>query len=367
MSAGIRKGVALGAGGANLASIYSYQFQRGFATQTSTKWVRFWANWADLEPTQGAWNQARFADLDAQIHQAIADGLVVILTAFLCPPWASSGVRATYGVPASDPRVHQWVPDYTTLYYPGTQTLTPWANFIDRLVVRYNPANPAAGGTYIQTLEICNEPNLQMRPQDLMVARTAQMMKTAQAVKARNGLANFWPVLLAPATADSTSTSPNVTPYNTFTTNLINTLNGWQAGAWFGWSHHNHRDIELDAGVGGSMTTVNRAKAVRDAIKGKWWGWGSPSNPNDPRILLTEGGGRLDVIRNEWFTAGGTPSPDTVRNKQRTLFERNYDRMKNGADGAGVELLSYFLFTSSYDYDTGLREPYVYNDQTGVI
>jgi hypothetical protein len=372
MGTDIRKGVVLAPAGSHRASIYSYLNQRDYFLAppqgTNTKWVRLWAIWPDLEPSQGASANDRWLELDEQIHQAISDGLVVILTAFLYPTWSNVATRAADGVPASD--------DHATFYIPDD--LGPsgaWASFIERLIIRYNPLNPASGGTYIQNLELMNEPNLQMRPKAGRAAKIAKMMQTALTVKSRNKLDNFWPVLLAPGSSDTRESNTVWEPYDKFTTNLLNELDALNAsspGRWFGWSHHNHRDIELDAGMGNAPpygqagNPQSSAAMVRSLLKNRWYGWNSTSSA-DPKVLLTEGGARLDVVRDYWFTVGGTPSPDTVRNKQRELLERNYNRMRNTSDGTGIALLMWHLFTSDYTYDTGLRDAYVYARQDQIV
>jgi hypothetical protein len=155
-------------------------------------------------------------------------------------------------------------------------------------------------------------------------------------------------------------------------TGQLDLLGASSPGPWFGWSHHNHKDIELDAGQGNTPPSgqpgnpQNAAAKVRSLLTNRWYGWNSTSAA-DPKVLLTEGGARLDAVRDYWFTAGGTPSPDTIRNKQRELLERNYNRMRNTSDGNGISLMMYYLFTSDYAYDCGLRDCYVYGDQDMIL
>jgi hypothetical protein len=326
-----------------------------------------WATWPELESSQGVSNDKLWLALDEQIHQAIFDGLVVILTTWRYPAWSNTNTRPT-NVPPDHEDATFYIPD-------DVGPSGPWASFIERLIIRYNPANPANGGTYIHCLELMNEPNLQMRPKLDRAKKIAKMMQTGSVVKNRTGLANFWPVLLAPGSADTRQANDVWEPYDSFTTYLLNelqALNALSAGPWFGLSHHNHKDIELDAGIGNAPPSgqpgnpQNSAAKVRSLLKDRWYGWNSTSSA-DPKVLLTEGGARLDVIRDYWFTAGGTPSPDTIRNKQRELLERNYNRMRNTSDGTGISLLMWHLFTSDYTYDTGLRDPYVYGRQDKIV
>src|SRR3954447_2236813 len=66
---------------------------RGFLTETRTRWLRLWADWPTLAPARGGYDATRLASLDAQIAQAKRDGLDVVLTLYRFPTWAN-GVDA---------------------------------------------------------------------------------------------------------------------------------------------------------------------------------------------------------------------------------------------------------------------------------
>jgi hypothetical protein len=349
----LRKGVALHSHATifEAPSYYDLQRQLDYFTETNTTWVRFWADWAQLQPTAPGpggpgWKDSAWAQLDNQVQAANAAGLIVILTVWTCPGWANGGNTSFTRPSQVDPS-------------------SPYASFLERLIVRYNPGNPSRQGI-AQCIEIVNEPNGQMRPQTGMVNAVADMMVTAKAVKARNGYANFYPVLLAPALVDYKQNDPFSPPDNDpdstasgpFTDDLLNALDarGFQAGNWFGWSQHHHLDIEANR-----LQANTAMDTIGGKLKGRWGGWPS-SDKQNPRIFLTEGGGRLTKINSNYF--GGTGSPTAVRNKQRDLVQNNIGRA-NGSQYPA--LLMYYLFTSHVDYDTGLRDAYNYPSQDKII
>ena len=376
MAGDLRKCIALGPDGLHTQSAYSYPNQRNFIIDTQTKWVRFWADWETLQPNpSGAFDHPKWLELDSQLRQVRNENpsILVVVTAYRFPRWTNAQRRGRLGIGDNHSDALFTVPDHLGKFIPGTGTRTPWSQFIEHLIIRYNPGNPGNNGAWAHCVEICNEPNIQMWPQQqtgvdaAIHVHTAQMMRTAKQIKDDSGLSNFWPVLLAPGTGDTTQAPPEFphrTPYSTFTTTLINELGTWEAGGWFGWSHHNHRDIELDAGSGSTWPggATNRAQHARQLIKGKWKGWGSPTDANNPKIFLTEGGGNLRAIRRDWFNNGG--SYNELRDKQAWLLQRNYDRMKSDTgDGAGMSMLAHYLVTSHWTYDTGLRQAYDYANQ----
>ena len=143
-----------------------------------------------------------------------------------------------------------------------------------------------------------------------------------------------------------------------------------QGGPWYAWSHHNHRDIEVNGGGIGPTGSAqpHRAKRARDLIKGKWRGWGS-NDVNDPRLFLTEGGARLDQVKAEWFGGLGQPAYTVggVRSKQAQLVQDQITRLKTGSEGVGMCMAMQYLVTSSIAYDTGLRDAYLYNSEAGFV
>lgn len=370
MASDLRKGIALGAGGTIGGGMQDYRNQRRYLDETNTPWVRLWAHWPTLQPASTDVIGERPASLppdrpnpwdllDQQIQAANANQRYVILTALEFPTWCNQNAWNSKPPDEVDPN------KYATYYVPDSVAVdSAWSRWIEHLILRYNAAYVNNKG-FIHCLEICNEPNIQFRPQAGVHNVAANMMRTALSLKQRWTIQEFWPIILAPATGDTTELSRYRTPYESFTSNVLSALGtGFRPGGYYGWSHHNHRDIELDAGVGGAITTKNRAKTARDLLKGRWWGWGSPNDPNNPRMFLTEGGGRLDVIHQEWYAPQGLNYDQTrTRDKQAQLLQSNYNRMKNETEGAGIAMLMQYLVTSSYVYDTGLRDAYTYRNE----
>src|SRR3954453_92231 len=96
MASNLRRLVVLGPAGTiypGSAQDYRSASNRAFVKDTKTKWIRLWADWPTLMPARGQFDAARLAALDAQIAQAKADGLKVMLTMFRFPTWAK-GVDA---------------------------------------------------------------------------------------------------------------------------------------------------------------------------------------------------------------------------------------------------------------------------------
>ena len=342
MASDLRKAMALGNAALNAAGPYSYWNQRYDFSFTGTKWIRFWADWPQLQVSEGdGFSSDAWTSLDNQIRQANQDGLLPIVTTYRFPTWTNSARRGT--VPSNDRYATFYVPDhvgYDYIHPVRGRERTPWSVFIEHLFIRYHPQNPGNQGAWAYCVEIMNEPNIQWRPQSGIASWAASMMRTARYIKQVGGYDANWPIILAPASGDSTESGTFRTPYQTFTDDLLAALNGWDGGPWFGWSHHNHRDIELDAGVSSQWPASNRAKITRDKVKNAGWaGWNDPTNGADPKLFLTEGGGRLNTIRNEWFESRGQPySSATLRNKQADLLQRAHNRMYTGSDGTGMSM-----------------------------
>lgn len=392
MATDLRKGIALGNDGLNPTSIQNYSVQKGYLAETRTRWVRFWADWSQLQPDpSNTFDHANWGHLDAQIRQAIADGYYVMLTAFRCPVWANEARRTRLvnnGVPLPRDLPTYVAPDHIGTWYSGGRT--PWSLFIEHLTIRYNPGNPGNGGAWVHCVEVMNEPNVQMlplwdptRPAEWipeMPAIAARMMHTAQYVKnGINGAKDYWPVLAGPATGDTEKKSTYRMPYDQFTGELVTALEGTGLiggleggpGAWFAWSHHNHRDIEVNAGgppppyPPNRPAERNRAQHARELIKGKWKGWGSPTDASNPKIFLTEGGAQLTNIKTEWFGGGGLAGE--IRDKQARLLQDQITRMTTGSEGVGMSMMMHYLVTSTITYDTGLREAYAYESEASII
>lgn len=351
MSSGLVRAVAIGPGG--IGDEQRYASNRARFTETGTPWVRLWADWVQVQPRSDA--PPDLSALDGDIAQARADGLKVMLTAWRFPRWVN-------GTAAVDDPSYQLQDraaaggDRTrrkdaTFKLPAD--LTPgsaWGRWIESLIVRY------AGR--IDALEILNEPNLQLWPQQApssdpanpyglgsltVDAAVATMMQTAAAIAARHAGS---PLLVAPATADPAGDSRLRTGFDTFTRALLARLaeRGFAPGARFAWSHHNYTDVEGDL-----VGPFNRVGQMRAMLAGRWAGWPS-GDPAAPGILITESGARLTVLARQY----GLTDMEAIRLKQAEAVERGLQRMLLGPEGAGVAMVCQYLFVTDINYDCGL-------------
>jgi hypothetical protein len=266
---------------------------RALLADSGTGWVRLWADWPSLMPHPGAFAPHRVQALDDQLAVARADGLRTILTLYRTPSWVGRGVAAA----------------------------PPWERFVEWLIARY--------GYRLDVLELCNEPNLQ----GTAPATVAAMFVTAQRIA--GGLGS--PLVLAgPATADAPG-------YDRFTDRLLDELDarGFVAGARFAWTHHNYADVAYG---------TSRTADVRRRLVGRWAGW-PDGDPGEPQLMVTEGGVTLPVIRRHLRIDGARAQ----RAKQAELLTAAYERL-TGAEGAGVALVTQYLFHTDPRYDSGLCE-----------
>ena len=149
-------------------------------------------------------------------------------------------------------------------------------------------------GTSLDALELCNEPNLQGTAPETVAA----MFVTAQRI-ARD-LAS--PVVLAgPGTSD--------VAYGT-----------------------------------------SRTADVRRRLVGRWAGWPEGDAAN-PQLMVTEGGVTLRVIARHL----GITDRAAQRAKQGELLTAAFERLA-GPEGAGVALVTQYLFHTDPRYDSGLCE-----------
>jgi hypothetical protein len=291
----------------------SYALNRARLDETGTSWVRFWADWAAMQPSPTAEPDA--AALDAEVDAARADRRRVILTAWRFPRWANG----TLGLEGSRQEPEYRLPD----------DLSPrgaWARWIDWLIARYRGR--------IDVLEITNEPNLQLWPQGGIDVATADMMETA--LEVASGYRDA-PLLAGPATGDTTESSRFRTPYDAFTGAVLDRLaeRRFAPGARFAWSHHNYTDVEADL-----AGPFNRVARVRGLLAGRWAG--------RRELLITESGARPDVVAERF---GGDPLAG-----QAIVLSRNLWRMAFGPEGRGVALVCQYLFVTDPFYDSGLCE-----------
>jgi hypothetical protein len=266
---------------------------RALLADSGTRWVRLWADWPSLMPAPDVFAADRVAALDDQLAVARADGLRTILTLYRTPAWVGRGVAAA----------------------------PPWERFVAWAITRY--------GARLDMLEVCNEPNLQGTAPETVAA----MFVTAQRIAGDLGS----PLVLAgPATAD-------VAGYDRFTDRLLDALDarGFVAGTRFAWTHHNYADVAYG---------TSRTADVRRRLVGRWAGWPA-GDAGNPRLLLTEGGVTLRTIARHL----GIAEPAAQRAMQGRLLTAAYERL-TGPEGAGVALVTQYLFHTDPRYDSGLCE-----------
>ena len=250
--------------------------------------------WADWPSLMPAPGASeRVAALDEQLAVARADGLRAILTLYRTPAWVGSGGAAA----------------------------PPWERFVAWAMTRY--------GARLDVLELCNEPNLAGTAPETVAA----MFVTAQRIATDLGS----PVVLAgPATSD-------VRGYDRFTDRLLDALDarGFVAGSRFAWTHQNYADVAY---------ATSRTADVRRRLVGRWAGWPA-GDAGNPQLLLTEGGVTLETIARHLRIA----DPAAQRAKQGELLTAAYERL-SGPQGAGVALVTQYLFHTDPRYDSGLCE-----------
>jgi hypothetical protein len=330
-----------------------------------TRWVRIWIRWdkaqllppvfvpmADLDgplndaPQCGPGCGFRYIQaIDEQIALARAAGLNVILTTWFFPRWANG----TAGKPAD------WAREDRGAAADPVERLKPlewripigelgrdghYGRWLAWLMDRY-----AVHGRGL-TLEIMNEPNGQLWPQQAASAtdpygpggvtvgrHVAEMITTAAALGAARG----HPIgLAAPALSDRAR--PNDRLFTGLETAVPQTLAALDELAFpptpsFAWTHHNYSDIEAD------IRAPTRAEALRELLRGRWRGRGGPG---DPRVWLTEGGARL----------GSGEVRDLAA--QAALVAASWRRM---SAAPGIELFSNYLMYGDPVANSGLCEP----------
>jgi len=385
MAANLRRMVVLGPSGTiNPGGSHDYRSagNRLFFSDTRTRWVRFWADWPTLEPANGQLDATRLAALDAQIARAKRDGLGVVLTLYRFPTWANGTDALTADQLAATMPDRKSATDPDTkaksllLRYPDdVSPASVFGRFLTTLVTRYSRNNRRRPNVdaVVDFIEVCNEPNYMWWPQQAPSADpanpyataaitiadvVARMFQTAQQVTAAYG---GQPMLCGPGTSDTTDGGRLRTAYHSFTERLLPALQaiGFTAGAGFAWSHHNYTDVTYDQGAGSTFPGVatdptrltNRAADTRRRLVGRWAGWPA-ADPANPQILLTEGGVTLPNIAARW----GIADPAAQRAKQAELLQRNWNRMVNTGEGAGIAMLAQYLWYTDPNYDDGLCE-----------
>ncbi len=376
MASTLKRSVALGPAGCiwpGSPQDLRYGKNRAWFQDTRTQWVHMWADWPSLEPTAGAFDEYRLTSLDAQVAAARADGRKILLTLYRFPTWANGTDALTSEQLAAtmpDRRLASQADTKAkalTFRYPDDLSESgPFGRFVEFLLRRY------AGG--VDVLEVCNEPNYQMWPQQgpsttadpyapgpvTIYDVVAQMFVTAQAIQTRVG--SSAPILAGPGCADTTTGGRLRTPYDTFTSQLLTKLanRGFQPGAKFAYTHHNYNDVTFDHGPGSTAPDAssnptrltNRAAEVRRRLVSRWAGWPDVS-ASSPQLMLTEGGVTLAAIKSNW----GLKKTADQRKKQADLIKRNWNRMAtDSGDGAGIAMTTQYLFHTDVNYDSGLCE-----------
>lgn len=376
MAAGLRRSVVLGPAGCiwpGSSQDLRYGKNRSWLMDTRTRWVRMWADWPSLQPAPGQWDATRLGALDAQVNAARTDGLRIILTLYRFPTWANgtNAMTAEQLAATMPDRRRADEPDSKAksllFRYPDdVSQSSAFGKFVDFIMRRY------AGR--VTVLELCNEPNHMWWPlhapstsdnpyaSGTIVVHdvVARMFVTAQAIQARIG--STAPMLAGPGLSDTLDGGRLRVPYHSMTERILNRLAelGFKAGPRFAYTHHNYADVTYDQGAGSTSpdaaTTpsraTNRAADVRRRLVGRWAGWPS-ADPANPQIMLTEGGVTLGTIALRW----GITDPAGQRAKQADLLKRNWNRMAaSTGDGAGIAVLSQYLFHTDSGFDSGLCE-----------
>jgi hypothetical protein len=382
MASRLRRCVALGPAGViypGSPQDYRAGNNRDRLMDSRTRWVRFWADWPSLMPFADDLDQTRVAALDAQIAQARADEMRIILTPYRFPTWANGTDAMT-----SD-QLAATMPDRRASSQPDTRAksllfrypddLSPtgaFGRFLQLLIERYSPCGSS---TSVDVLEVCNEPNLQWWPQQGPSTTTdpygrgpivvhdavVRMFVTAKQIADAAGSDI---VFAGPGSADLTVSNRVRTAYHSLAERILTSLAaaGVVPGPRFAWTHHNYSDVTYDQGPGSTAPDAatnparqtNLAADMRRRLVGRWVGW-PDGDADDPQLLLTEGGATLSNMQARY----GLTDPADQRRKQAELIQRNWDRMvSDSGDGAGIAMIAQYLLYTATTFDSGLCEAY---------
>jgi hypothetical protein len=328
------------------------------------RWVKIWIRWdkaqlfppsrvpmsslttsANDAPGYGTGGGYRYIQsIDDQIARARAAGVNVVLTTWLSPRWANGTEgkpadwerqdRGSAGTPVANLKsMEQRIP----IGQLGTKGY--WGRWLAWLMDRY--------GRYGRNLalEIMNEPNLQLWPQQapsqtsdpygqgeiVIDSHVAEMIATAHWLSSVRGHRNY---VAVSAMADRFGANSRF--FTNFQTAVPDTLaqlvaRGFPSTQSFVWTHHNYSDIERN------LPSPTRAEQVVEMLRGRWPGRGGSASP---RLWLTEGGARLGV------------SEATDLTRQAELVRSSWDRM---TAAGGVEMFSNYLMYESPYANSGLR------------
>jgi hypothetical protein len=316
-------------------------------TASGTRWVRLWARWDKLEVANGVYDTAAVANLDQQILRLRQLGIGVVLVSYYFPRWVNGTQNLT------PEQANNYKRDYRT-YRDGSGALkqleweipltqlgvnSVYGRWINFLITRYKQYGCGV------VLELMNEPNYQMWPQRngienssplIIQNKVAEMMYTAHQISAFHG--HQMPIA-APAAADfrrgSTRYETELKDFIPALKTALNSYNNFRGGPTFMWTQHNYTDVETFADMGQLFTRAH--------LLGWWRGWSATnSDGSNPAIWLTEGGARPSKV-----------SPSTYE-RQAEAVAAAWARLQNAA---GVEMFTNYLLHSTWDYDTGLRDP----------
>jgi hypothetical protein len=328
------------------------------------RWVKIWIRWdkaqlfppsrvpmssldtsANDAPGYGTGGGYRYIQaIDDQIARARAAGVNVVLITWLCPRWANG----TDGQPADWQRQDRGSASTPIANLKSMEQRIPigqlgtngyYGRWLAWLMDRY--------GRYGRNLalEIMNEPNLQLWPQqgpsltsdpygqgDVVIdSYIAEMITTARSLSAARGHRNY---IAVSAMADRFGADSRT--FTNFQTAVPETLGQLAARGFpdtpsFIWTHHNYSDIERN------LPSPTRAEQVVEMLRGRWRGRGGQASP---KLWLTEGGARLGV------------SQATDLTRQAELVRSSWDRM---TAAGGVEMFSNYLMYESPYANSGLR------------
>lgn len=202
--------------------------------------------------------------------------------------------------------------------------------------------------------DLVNEPNLQLWPQQeasatadafaagpLRIQRSAaRLLLSAQQVSARFGHSTM---LYAPSSSDSSSDSRLITPYDAFTTALLDGAAeiAYAPHARQAWSHHNYSDVEARA--------TTRLQALRDRLRGRWSGY---AEGEAPTVYVTEGGARVPKMKTLY------PAEDPLQAQAACMQTAWQLHSSDSGGGAGVAMLAQYLLYADVNFDCALLDPH---------
>ena len=382
MAAGLRRCVVLGpAGTIDPGGPQDYRVGNNgvWLRDSGTRWVRLWADWPSLMPVPDQLDPLHMAACDAQVTQARAEGMRIILTLYRFPTWANGTDALT------SEQLAATMPDRRASSQPDTHAksllfrypddLSPtsaFGRFLRLLIERYDPHSSS---TSIDVLELCNEPNLQWWPQQgpsttsdpygrgpiVLHDAVVRMFVTAKQIADDVGSDI---VLAGPGSADLTVSNRLRTGYHSLAERILTELGaaGVVPGPRFAWTHHNYSDVAYDQGPGSTAPDAatnparqtNLTADMRSRLVGRWAGWPA-GDAGNPQLLLTEGGATLGTMQARY----GLTDPADQRRKQAELIQRNWDRMvSDGGDGEGIAMTAQYLLYTAATFDSGLCEEY---------